>query len=123
MSKFLTAVAAVVVLALAGCSNKKSEVATESHNAPVKVQPKDNTPPPGFVAAFNGKDLTGWKGLLDPRKKLDNPFNRAKLTPDELAAAQKEADDNMRAHWSVQDGTLVFDGKGRNLCTARDYGD
>jgi hypothetical protein len=84
---------------------------------------KDNTPPEGFVAAFNGKDLTGWKGLLDPRKNLDNPFNRAKLAPEELAAAQKEADDNMRAHWSVQDGTLVFDGKGRNLCTAKDYGD
>ena len=84
---------------------------------------KDNTPPEGFVAAFNGKDLTGWKGLLDPRKKLDNPFNRAKLTPDELAKAQAEADQNMRDHWSVQDGTLVFDGKGRNLCTAKDYGD
>ena len=27
----------------------------------------DNTPPPGFVALFNGKDLTGWKGLVaDP---------------------------------------------------------
>ena len=26
----------------------------------------DNTPPPGFTALFNGKDLTGWKGLLKP---------------------------------------------------------
>ncbi len=27
----------------------------------------DNTPPEGFVAVFNGKDLTGWKGLVgDP---------------------------------------------------------
>jgi hypothetical protein len=84
---------------------------------------KDNTPPEGFKAAFNGKDLDGWKGLLDPRKKLDNPFNSAKLSPDERAAAQKEADDNMRAHWRVEDGALVFDGKGRNLCTAKDYGD
>ena len=24
----------------------------------------DNTPPAGFVAIFNGKDLTGWKGLV-----------------------------------------------------------
>ena len=23
---------------------------------------KDNTPPEGFTALFNGKDLTGWKG-------------------------------------------------------------
>jgi hypothetical protein len=84
---------------------------------------KDNTPPEGFVALFNGKDLTGWKGLLDPKKGLDNPFKRAKLSPDELAKAQAEADDNMRKHWRVEDGALVFDGKGRSLCTAKDYGD
>jgi hypothetical protein len=29
----------------------------------------------------------------------------------------------MRAHWKVEDGALVFDGKGRSLCTAKDYGD
>jgi hypothetical protein len=29
----------------------------------------------------------------------------------------------MRAHWSVQDGALVFDGGGDSLCTAKDYGD
>ena len=27
----------------------------------------------------------------------------------------------MRAHWKVVDGVLVFDGKGRSLCTAKDY--
>src|SRR3954453_9857529 len=80
----------------------------------------DNTPPEGFVAVFNGKDLSGWKGLLDPKKKLDNPVNRAKLSPAELKVAQAEADENMRAHWKVADGALVFDGKGRSLCTARD---
>jgi len=81
----------------------------------------DNTPPEGFTALFNGKDLTGWKGLLKP--PLDNPARRAKATPEELAAAQKEADENMRAHWKVEDGVLVFDGKGRSLSTAKDYGD
>ena len=81
----------------------------------------DNTPPEGFTALFNGKDLTGWKGLL--KGPLDNPGKRAKATPEDLAAAQKEADDNMRAHWRVEDGALVFDGKGRSLCTAKDYGD
>jgi hypothetical protein len=81
----------------------------------------DNTPPPGFVALFNGKDLTGWKGLL--KSPLDNPARRAKLSPDELAKAQKEADEDMRAHWSVEDGVLVFDGKGRSLATAKDYSD
>ena len=29
----------------------------------------------------------------------------------------------MRAHWKVVDGVLIFDGKGRSLCTAKDYGD
>src|SRR5690349_2141360 len=84
---------------------------------------KDNAPPEGFVALFNGKDLSGWKGLMDPKKGLDNPFKRAKVSPEELAKAQAEADENMRAHWRVEDGALVFDGKGRSLCTAKDYGD
>ena len=29
----------------------------------------------------------------------------------------------MRDHWRVEDGALVFDGKGDSLCTAKDYGD
>ncbi len=76
-----------------------------------------NTPPKGFKALFNGKDLTGWKGLVG------NPKSRAKMSEDELAAAQAKADEDMRSHWKVQDGALVFDGKGHSLCTAKDYGD
>ena len=72
-------------------------------------------PPSGYTALFNGKDLSGWKGLVA------NPIVRAKMKPTELAAAQAKADDNMRAHWKADDGILVFDGKGQNLCTARDY--
>ncbi len=75
-----------------------------------------NTPPEGFVALFNGRDLAGWKGLAG------NPKTRPLMKPDELAAAQKKADERMNAHWKVVDGTLVFDGKGDNLCTAKDYG-
>jgi hypothetical protein len=78
---------------------------------------EDNVPPPGFVALFNGKDLSGWKGLVA------TPPARAKMTPEQLADAQKKADERMRAHWKVQDGALVFDGKGDSLCTAKDYGD
>jgi hypothetical protein len=80
-----------------------------------------NQPPEGFVALFNGKDLTGWKGLL--KNPYDNPDKRAALSPDERAKLQQEADENMRAHWKAEDGILVFDGKGRSLCTAKDYGD
>ncbi len=80
-----------------------------------------NQPPEGFVALFNGKDLTGWKGLL--KGPYDNPAKRATLTPEQLKELQKEADEDMRAHWKVVDGVLTFDGKGRSLCTAKDYGD
>ncbi len=81
------------------------------------AQKIDNVPPRGFTALFNGKDLTNWKGLVA------NPVKRAKMTPDELAEAQKKADERMRAHWKVIDGALEFDGKGDSLCTIKDYGD
>jgi hypothetical protein len=84
-------------------------------------QAADNTPPPGFKALFNGKDLTGWKGLL--KEPLDNPAQRAKLTPKEAADAQKEADEVMRKGWRAENGMLIFNGHGRSLCTAKDYGD
>ena len=77
--------------------------------------PKLNTPPPGFIAIFNGKDLAGWKGLVG------NPKSRAKMSPEALAKAQARADEQMRKHWKVEDGVIVFDGKGRSLCTGKDY--
>jgi hypothetical protein len=81
--------------------------------------PRDNTPPPGFKALFNGRDLDGWKGLMAAPN--DNPLKRAALSPDQREQKQKEADENMRAHWKVEEGQLVFDGKGRSLCTQQDY--
>lgn len=76
-----------------------------------------NVPPKGFTALFNGKDLTGWKGLVA------SPRERAKMSADTLKAKQAEADERMRAHWKVENGALVFDGKGDSLCTIKDYGD
>ncbi len=73
--------------------------------------------PSGFTSLFNGRDLTGWKGLVG------NPKTRAAMSPEDLATAQLEADDSMRAHWQVVDGVLVFDGTGDSLCTGKDYGD
>ncbi len=85
----------------------------------ITVSAEDNTPPKGFKALFNGKDLTGWKGLVR------NPKVRAQMSPQELAAEQKVSDENMREHWSVKDGVLLFDGnnKGGPLCTNKDYAD
>ena len=45
----------------------------------------DNTPPEGFVALFNGKDLTNWKGLL--KGPNDNPIKRAALSKYRQAAS------------------------------------
>src|SRR5262249_33843797 len=97
----------VLMLALA-CSFTVVQAADER---------SDNTPPEGYVALFNGKDLTGWKGLVA------TPPKRAMMSAAELAAAQEKADESMRAHWKVEGGALVFDGKGQSLCTAKDYGD
>ncbi|ADY53189.1 protein of unknown function DUF1080 [Pseudopedobacter saltans DSM 12145] len=71
----------------------------------------------GYVSVFNGQDLTGWKGLVA------NPLKRQKMTPKELAEAQVKADQIMREGWIVENGTLVFTGKGDNIATIKEYGD
>ncbi len=72
----------------------------------------------GFVSMFNGKDLTGWKGLVE------NPIARSKMTAKQLAEKQTKADEIMRRDWKVENGMLVFDGKGYdNLCSEKMYGD
>src|SRR6516162_7649763 len=78
-------------------------------------QAKDNTPPQGFKALFNGKDLTGWQGSIDPK-------TRSKLDPEKLATKQKEVNDKVLPHWQIVDGILINDGKGGNLATVKDYG-
>ena len=74
-------------------------------------------PHPQARPLFNGKDLSGWKGLVG------NPASRAKMAPEELAEAQATADESMREHWTVEDGVIVFDGKGDNLVTVEDFED
>src|SRR5262245_15028792 len=83
----------------------------------------DNTPPEGFTALFNGKDLTGWKGIpLRANAKggvsaLTMP-QRLTGTSEELEKAQKLGDESAKEHWKAANGVLVFDGKGQNLSTA-----
>src|SRR5262245_17529086 len=79
----------------------------------------NNVPPDGFKALFNGKDLTGWKGLIGD----GNPIKRAAMSKQDREKAQAEADQSMREHWSVVNGEIVFDGKGKSLCTDKDYAD
>ena len=73
----------------------------------------------GFVSLFNGKDLTGWKGLVA------NPIARAKMNDSLLQIAQAKADIKMNEDWVVKDGLLNFTGnlRGENLATVKQYGD
>ncbi|MDD4729679.1 MAG: DUF1080 domain-containing protein, partial [Dysgonamonadaceae bacterium] len=70
-----------------------------------------------FEPIFNGKDLTGWKGLVG------NPITRANMSDRELATAQSKADKAAAESWIVKDEGLFFTGKGDNLCTDKKYGD
>lgn len=71
----------------------------------------------GYVSLFNGKDLSGWKGLVA------DPIKRSKMNDKTLAAEQAKADDIMRKGWTVSNGEIVFSGKGDNLATIKKYGD
>ncbi len=76
---------------------------------------EDNTPPPGFKALFNGKDLTGWQGLVEIHKRDKDPAKYAEQV--------KAANEKVLPHWTVKDGVLHYDGKGQSLQTTKDYGD
>jgi hypothetical protein len=69
-------------------SGPESDYDKENIRSYLAAMPKDE----GFVPLFNGKDLSGWKGLVE------NPIARAKMSSSELAAKQAEADKIGRAH-------------------------
>jgi hypothetical protein len=79
----------------------------------IKAMPYDY----GFENLFNGKDLTGWKGLVG------NPIARSKMSAQQLQDAQAKADASIKSDWVVKDGLLVFTGHGDNLCTQKQFGD
>lgn len=79
---------------------------------------EDNPAEEGFVSIFNGKDLTGWKGLVQ------DPIKRSKMTAAQLQREQQKADEVMRQNWTVEDGSIAYVGHGYdNLCTVKQYGD
>ena len=69
----------------------------------------------GYISLFNGKDLSGWQGLVG------NPISRSKMTPEQLAVAQAKANESARQDWVVKDGLLIFTGHGDNLTTIKKY--
>ncbi|MEJ5995166.1 DUF1080 domain-containing protein [Pedobacter sp. Du54] len=71
----------------------------------------------GFVQVFNGKDLSGWKGLVG------DPIKRSKMEEKALADAQIKADAEAQNSWKVINGELQFQSRGNNLATVKKYGD
>jgi len=97
--------------------------------APVLAE--NNVPPSGFTALFNGKDLSGWYGW-----GTQDPTDFWKMTAEEKAEYKKKSiegglkdakgvdkGEHIHAHWKVENGELVNDGKGLYLTTDKDYGD
>lgn len=83
-----------------------------------KPEQKLNVPPKGFKALFNGKDLTNWQGMIGN----GSPKKIREMSKADREKAQKAANARAKKHWTVKDGILVFDGKGKSLVTAKDYG-
>ncbi len=73
------------------------------------------SPPKGFRAIFNAKDLTGWHGL--------NPHSVAKLTGEKREAMLKQMREEFPQHWRVENGELVNSGTGPYAATDGEFGD
>ena len=81
-------------------------------------EPAINTPPDGFVALFNGRNLDGWWGL-----GTEDPAVWQNLPPAELAKKKATGRADIAKHWHVSGGELINDGHGLFLTTDKDYGD
>jgi hypothetical protein len=92
---------------------------------------EENVAPSGYVALFNGRDLSGWYGW-----GTQDPRDLWKMTPEQLADYKRKSiegglvdakgtlkNDEVKAHWKVENGELVNDGNGLYLTTDKDYGD
>ncbi|QDT42582.1 hypothetical protein Pan241w_26670 [Gimesia alba] len=88
-----------------------------------KADSKLNQPPEGFIALFNGKDLSGWIGMNYHKVKGRSPLAVKKMSEAERKELLKKNWEDVLEHWSVEDGELVNDGKGVYLTTAEDFGD
>ena len=82
------------------------------------AEPVLNVPPEGYRALFNGKDLTGWRGM-----GTDDPYKLAAKSTEEQAAFFAKNQPGIDAHWKVVDGVLVNDGQGPYATTIEDFGD
>ena len=103
----------ILTTAVGKLKGQESEFDKEMVNKYLISMPADE----GFKPMFNGKDLTGWQGLVE------NPVARAMMKPADLAKKQAEANKKVTGNWSVKDGIIWFNGAGDNLCSNKEYGD
>jgi hypothetical protein len=97
----------------------------------IPLHAQESSPPPGFTALFNGKDLSGWYGwsTRDPKQLWEmSPEDQAKTKKESIEGGtlNKKGEPNsehINAHWKVVDGELVNDGLGLYLTSDKDYGD
>lgn len=108
-----TSVRSILTSAMGKLSGPESEYNREMINKYLASMAPDE----GFRPMFNGKDLTGWQGLVE------NPLIRARMRRVDLERKQAEANVMIPANWSVKDGCIWFNGKGNNLCSIAQYGD
>src|SRR4029434_8524809 len=75
-------------------------------------------PPAGFVALFNEKDLSGWRGgdTMDHRWLMGLPEEERAKTLESWTA-------DMKSHWKVENGELLNDGHCKYCTTGKAYGD
>jgi len=108
-----TVMLATVTSLLTGCRSTESCACCSTGNKSAL-----NTPPSGFTSLFDGTDLNGWWGATteDPRKYMA-------LSPEDFKTKHDSSLDDIRQHWSVQNGELVNDGHGLFLTTDKNYGD
>lgn len=75
-------------------------------------------PPEGFVALFNGRDLSGWWGA-----KTEDPAKWMALPAGKLEEKKTQSLVDIRQHWTVENGELVNDGHGLFLTSEKDFAD
>ncbi|MCH2597012.1 MAG: DUF1080 domain-containing protein, partial [Pirellulales bacterium] len=78
----------------------------------------DGTVPSGFESLFDGKDFSGGHGMghFDPRTLAE--------MRDQQRNQKRKADlENLKQHWTIEDGEIVNDGHGVYLTSDREFGD
>ena len=104
---------------------------TKEGRNPAEMSAKNDTPPPGFVALFNGTDLRGWYGwgTQDPddfrnmSHEAQLEYKKKSIHGGLLNKKGIDVGDHINAHWRVEDGELVNDGKGLYLTTDDEFSD